>query len=52
MTAIRITGSASMKNGYFPEVMVTIADESRIRHIPVARMIRGFWNLCFRCEIT
>ena len=40
---IRITGSASINNGIFPAVSVTITDESRMSPIPDARMTNPFW---------
>ena len=42
----RITGSASMKNGNFPNVRETIVDDRRTRAIPDAIIISPVRNLC------
>jgi hypothetical protein len=41
----RITGSASINNGIFPAVSVTITEQSKISPIPDARMTSPFRSL-------
>ena len=43
----RITGSANMKIGVFPDVNVTIVDDRAIRDMPDARIIRPVRSICF-----
>ncbi len=45
--ASSITGSANMNNGIFPDVSVTIVDNSRIRDIPDDSMISPLLSLPF-----
>ena len=43
----RITGSANMKIGIFPDVNVTIVDDRTIRDMPDAMIIRPLCRICF-----
>lgn len=43
----RITGSANMKIGVFPDVNVTIVDDRTIRDMPDAMIIRPLRRICF-----
>ena len=47
IAARRITGSANMNIGIFPDVNVTIVDDRTIRDMPDAMIIRPLRRICF-----
>ena len=48
MAMSRITGSASMKNGIWPDVSDTAVEESRMRQKPVDSMMNPVCSFFFR----